>query len=151
VAGGNECQIAPAPNGSLIMTTRGGGWLNMAWSQDAGENWTPWVRNTSGSVPYVGPSCEASILRVPNSSLLLASTPFDPLHEQRQNMTVWQSADSGAHWSLLAGVGGWGEFAVYSAVAPFNTTHVALVWEMDGGNGRLVWDVVPLDHAAVTP
>ena len=133
------------------MTTRGGGWLNMAWSQDAGENWTPWVRNTSGGVPYVGPSCEASILRVPNSSLLLASTPFDPLHEQRQNMTVWQSADSGAHWSLLAGVGGWGEFAAYSALAPFNTTHVALVWEMGGGNGRLVWDVVPLDHAAATP
>ena len=34
VAGGNECQIAQAPNGSLIMTTRGGGWLNIAWSNN---------------------------------------------------------------------------------------------------------------------
>jgi hypothetical protein len=31
---GNECQIAQAPDGSLVMTTRGGGWLNLAWSNE---------------------------------------------------------------------------------------------------------------------
>ena len=59
-------------------------------------------------------------------------------------MTVWQSTDSGAHWALMAGVGGWDDDAAYSALTPYNSTHAALVWERGGGSGRLVWDVVRL-------
>ena len=70
--------------------------------------------------------------------------PFNPTHGQRQNMTVWSSTDSGAHWALMAGVGSWGDDAAYSALTPYNSTHAALVWERGGGHPSLIWDVVPL-------
>lgn len=144
-AGGNECQLAQAPNGSVIMTTRGGGWLNLAWSHDQGDTFSDTVRNTSGGIPHVGTDCEASILRVPNSQKLLVSTPFDPAHGRRINMTVWQSLDSGASWGLLALVGLQTEDAAYSALSPFNSTHIAIVWERGYAASFLSWDLVALN------
>ena len=116
----------------------------MAWSHDSGLTWTASTRNSSGGIPRVGPSCEASILRVPGSPLLLASTPFNPSRGARINMTVWQSSDSGAHWALLAMVGAWSEGAAYSALAPFNSSHVAIVWERGYAASFLSWDLVAL-------
>ena len=144
-AGGNECQLAQAPNGSVIMTTRGGGWLNLAWSHDQGDTFSDTVRNISGGIPHVGTDCEASILRVPNSQKLLVSTPFDPAHGRRVNMTVWQSMDSGATWDVLALVGLQTEDAAYSALSPYNSTHIAIVWERGYAARFLSWDLVALN------
>ena len=41
-AGGNECQIARAPNGSLILNMRTKASIRQfAWSQDDGATWSP--------------------------------------------------------------------------------------------------------------
>ena len=101
----------------------------------------------------VGASCEGSLLRLPGSPLLVAATPFNPsgscggAFRSRCNMTTWALADSGATWQLLATVGIEGEDAAYSALAPFNATHLAIVYERGYAAHALTWSLVPLPAA----
>lgn len=96
--GGAEAQVAPAPNGSLLLNSRGP-YSGVRWqsvSDDAGETW---------SLPRVldfgfGSSCEGSIIRYQDALLLAHS---GRVHDKpgRWNMTVWRSDDSGGTWPGL--------------------------------------------------
>ena len=100
---GGEAQLAVAPNGSLLLNSRGDR-QGVRWqseSRDFGETW---------SAPRVldfgfGSSCEGSILRVPNSSDLLFSHA-GRVHDRwnRWNLTIWRSRDSGANWTAVVQV-----------------------------------------------
>lgn len=129
IPGGDECQAAPAPNGSLVLNMRTRtGFRSFTWSDDNGKTWSV---PTSGPFPYkLGADCEGSTIRVPATDQMLFSTPFSS--KGRYNMTVWRSRDSGASWQLLTGVGSPDEGAAYSALLPINSSYAALVWERDG-------------------
>lgn len=155
-AQGNENAVALAPNGSLIMLMRlSSGWKGLSWSHDEGDHWSAPLINRSGGLPMVGASCEGSLLRIPGSPLLIAATPFNPsgscggAFRARCNMTTWVSADSGATWQLVARAGVETEDAAYSTLAPFNATHLAVVYERGYAAHTLTWTLVPLPPALV--
>ena len=97
---GGEAQVALAPNGSLLLNSRGPA-QGVRWqsvSDDAGLTW---------SAPRIldfgfGSSCEGSIVRVPDTPKMLFSHP-GRVHNKynRWNMTVWQSSDSGETWQAI--------------------------------------------------
>lgn len=149
--GGNENSVALAPNGSLVQLLRlGSGWKGLSWSDDGGDTWSSPLFNVSGGLPMVGASCEGSLMRVPGRDLLVATTPFNPSYScgggfrGRCNMTAWASADSGATWRLLAKVGTELEDAAYSSLAPYNASHVAVVYERGYAASHVTWTLVPL-------
>ena len=97
---GGEAQIALAPNGSLLLNSRGPT-QGVRWqsvSDDGGESWTaPRVLDFG-----FGSSCEGSLMRVPQSQRLLfshAGRIGDRYN--RWNLTIWSSSDSGATWTAV--------------------------------------------------
>ena len=97
---GGEAQLAMAPNGSLLLNSRGDR-QGVRWqseSHDFGETW---------SAPRVldfgfGSSCEGSLIRVPNSSDLLFSHAGRVWNRwNRWNLTIWRSQNSGANWTAV--------------------------------------------------
>eukprot|EP01050_Picozoa_sp_SAG11_P009199 SAG11_NODE_850_length_6868_cov_3.543523_2_plen_737_part_00 len=157
--GAGECQVAPAPNGSLIMRTRTGRHFPPAfsWSLDPeGTSWTKptyWTNDmmhadvyqhynytftnrTSGKEetmlefgPFPGSNTQGSIARLPGSDLLVTSTPFGG-GPGRQNMTIFVSVDSGASWRIDQHV--YSGYSGYSALVGLNATHYGLLWEVSG-------------------
>merc|ERR1712166_6518 len=134
IDGGNECQAARAPNGSLVMNMRTrGGVRQFAWSDDDGSTWSAPVTSPFNDLRYGGGGCEGSTVALPSaldapaSSKLVFSTPFS---QGRKNMTLFVSEDSGASWEISQNVYS-GESA-YSALVPLNSTHVGLAYEKDG-------------------
>ena len=151
--GAGECQIAPAPNGSLIMRTRTGKHTPPAfsWSNDGGIRWSKPLYWTSdmmhadiyqhynytlrnGTVlplfgPFPGSNTQGSIARLPGSDLLLTSTPFGG-GPGRENMTTFVSSDSGKSWHIDKHV--YSGYSGYSALVGLNATHYGLLWEVSG-------------------
>eukprot|EP00937_MAST-01D_sp_MAST-1D-sp2_P002768 g2768.t1 len=140
--GGNECQAATAPNGSLILNMRTrAGFRQFSWSNDNGTTWTePTAAPMAFKGKYGGGSCEGSTVQVGNA--LAFSTPYSA---GRANMTVLTSTDSGATWQprVLVDAGA----AAYSSMQPVNATHAALVYER-GGYAALTVVVVQVADAA---
>ena len=152
-----ECQIAPAPNGSLIMRTRTGRHTPPAfsWSNDNGTSWSKplfwtsdmmhaaifqhWTYNYTAKNgtkehvaeygPFPGSNTQGSIARLPDSDLLVTSTPFGG-GPGRENMTTWVSADSGKSWNIDKHV--YSGYSGYSALVGLNATHYGLLWEVSG-------------------
>ena len=157
--GAGECQIAPAPNGSLIMRTRTGRHLPpaFAWSNDNGTTWGELVywtndmmhadvyqhyiyhscsrtkpvtcQNISEFGPFGGSNTQGSIARLPGSDLLVTSAPFAP---SRANMTLWVSSDSGKSWRIPANGHIYSLYSGYSALVGLNATHAGVLWEVSG-------------------
>ena len=135
VAGGNECQLARAPNGSLVLSMRSfstpaappalGGHRLWSWSADEGQTWTAPTVLASLPDAFAGGSCQSSIARV--GGALLLSTPLAP---SRSNESVLLSHDSGASWKawLLVDPGA----TAYSSLAAIDDHSAALAWEMGG-------------------
>lgn len=100
IAGGNECQVAPLPNGTaghapgtvvIHMRTPQGQRL-VAYSSNGGATWGPSkVVLVGGRSKYGGGTCEGSTIAA--GGRLLFSTPFHPT--SRANMTVLSSSDGG--------------------------------------------------------
>jgi len=150
----NEGQIAPAPNGSLLMNCRTGGWHRLlSYSHDRGESWsTPTAYYGFGPAGSNSP-CEGSTLRA-NARALLFSHNFGqstaatqswstsaaappnasaPNGCERCNMSIWQSLDSGKTWdSFLQVDADPSTGAAYSSLLVFNDTHTLLVYERGG-------------------
>ena len=113
VAGGNECQVAQAPNGSLVLSMRSipspgapsaaaMGARLWSWSHDGGDTWTsPLTATFNGGAAYAGGTCASSVVRAGDSPALLLSTPYARPGD-RANETVFVSRDSGASWQWLA-------------------------------------------------
>jgi hypothetical protein len=100
---GGEAQIALAPNGSLLLNSRGPQ-QGVRWqseSRDLGETW---------SYPRIldfgfGSSCEGSLMRMPDSADLLFSHAGRVDNRwNRWNLTIWRSRNSGANWTSVAQV-----------------------------------------------
>jgi sialidase-1 len=97
--GGNECQAAQLPNGTLVMNMRTLlGWRQFSWSHSNGSRWTAPVRSPSFPQIYGGGTTEGSTIALESGSLAF-STPLGPAG--RANMTVFGSADGGMTWSLI--------------------------------------------------
>lgn len=142
IAGVGEGEIAIAPNGSLVANYRGSHPYKrvLTYSNDNGITWGP----TFMPMPELGGSVEGSMIRVPNSNVLLTASPWgigpDWSHRCRGpgrcNMTVWTSTDSGASWSVhlqlneSLGINP-REAAAYSSMVSVNSTDFALVYERD--------------------
>ena len=128
--GGNECQAAPAANGSLLMNMRTrAGIRQFAWSEDQGASWsTPITSPFNAGQKYAGGGCEGSTVALPGSSKLVFSTPFSG--RGRENMTLFVSTDNGASWGGAQQVYAGG--SAYSALQPINASHVGLAFEKDG-------------------
>ena len=143
VPGGNECEVARAPDGTLVMNARSvGGKRLIAWSKDDGGSWSaPDATAFSGDHKLSG-DCEGSTIRIPGTDLLAFSTPYTTEHA-RANMTIFTSGDSGHSWD--AGTININDQApaAYSALLPINSTHVGLVYEA-GGYKTLQYTVVQL-------
>lgn len=147
LAGGNECQIAPAPNGSLLMNMRTqSGVRQFSWSVDgSAERWTrPTTAPFGFAGKYAGGGTEGSTLRVPD--FLLFSTPYS--RSSRSNLTVWSSRDSGASWQFARVVDPGS--SAYSALIELNSTHYGLAWEANG-YGAIRFVALPLPVAAALP
>jgi|ERR1712216_69418 len=147
--GAGECQVATAPNGSLIMRTRMAKRPHpqppaFSWSNDDGTSWSAaldWTdemmhaniyqnhtfMNQSIFGPFGGSNTQGSIASLPGSGLLVTSIPFGP---GRGNMTVWVSADSGKSWHISNHV--YSGYSGYSAIQGLNATHAGLLWEISG-------------------
>lgn len=127
---GNECQIAEASEGSLILNSRrsgGAGLRKVAFSADGGGTWS-----RLADVPDLpDPTCMASVLR--SGERLYYSGPFGPA---RTNGTVAVSADLGKTWpvrrTLFAGA-----FA-YSVLTELPDGTLGCLFETDGAN-RIVF------------
>lgn len=155
VKGESEGQIAPAPNGSLLLNMRSiSKDRAFSWSNDDGDSWSEAVSGPD-IFPDLGGHCEGAMVRVPDTNYLVTSTPFNPTascgvkHESaRCNMTAWSSTDSGASWQLLALVGQNPlDGAGYSALLPLDNKNVAIVYERGPGDGRvehLTWNKIAL-------
>ena len=122
---GDECSIAPAPNGTLIMNMRTAQERRQfSVSSDDGVSWSP---PTTVPFPFkgLGNGCEGAMIRMPNSNRMVFSQPYSAAG--RLNMSLHVSDDSGKSWQDLRqvdpGVSG------YSALAAVNSTHVDLAWE----------------------
>ena len=104
MVGGGECQVARAPNGSLVLDARGPhapgapGTRLTAWSNDNGTSFqwaTPSTHNSS--------SVEGALVRIPGTRWLVRSHPFQyDGGGCRCNITLYGSCDSGATWQWLA-------------------------------------------------
>ena len=118
--GGNECQAARAPNGSLIMNQRTKlGFRQFSWSDDNGTSWSAPITSPMDKLKYAGGGCEGSTIALPGSGVLAFSTPYST--KGRENMTVLTSTDSGATWTPKLNVDP-GPSA-YSSMQPINGTH----------------------------
>jgi sialidase-1 len=118
--GGNECQAARAPNGSLVMNMRTkSGYRQFSWSDDNGTSWSAPTSAPMEQLQYDGGSCEGSTIALPGSDVLAFSTPYST--KARENMTVLTSTDSGATWAPKLHVDP-GPSA-YSSMQPINATH----------------------------
>ena len=131
VPGCNEGQVAPAPNGSLLMNCRTTGWHRLlSWSHDRGETWSPPHSLYLGQAGSNSP-CEGSTV-LANSATLLFSHNFGVAGANgcgRCNMTVWASHD-GNTWKDILQVDSEPQTGgEYSALLAFNATHSLLVYE----------------------
>eukprot|EP01051_Picozoa_sp_SAG22_P000052 SAG22_NODE_1_length_62449_cov_158.689270_52_plen_929_part_00 len=122
---GDECSIAPAPNGTLLMNMRTAQERRQfSVSTSDGVSWSP---PTTGPFQFKGLSngCEGAMIRMPSSNRMVFSQPYSAAG--RLNMSLHVSDESGASWQDLRqvdpGVSG------YSALAAVNSTHVDLAWE----------------------
>ena len=127
---GNECQVAVAPNHSLIMNMRTKtGVRQFSWSLDGkGEEWTaPTTAPFDFAGKYAGGGTEGSTVRIPNTDTLLFSTPFS--QTSRANLTIFSSTNSGATWEFVQQVDAGS--SAYSALIDLNATHFGVAWESD--------------------
>jgi len=89
----NECQVVELSDGRLMLNMRnydGRHRRAVAFSDDSGVTWTaPTVDEA-----LVEPVCQASLIRCVDGTLLFAN----PASEQRVNMTIRLSRDSGRTW-----------------------------------------------------
>jgi sialidase-1 len=97
---GDECSIASAPNGSLLMAMRqstGNATLKRRQFSISDSQGRVWSTPNSAPFDFVGRSndCEASMVRLPGSATLVISAPFDRAGG-RANMTLHISPDSGS-------------------------------------------------------
>jgi sialidase-1 len=85
---GNECQVAQLANGSLLVNMRfTDKRRHFAWSHDDGETWTaPTVAPLERFSP-LGSDCEGSTVVLPDSGLVVFSTPFSAAG--RENLTLF--------------------------------------------------------------
>jgi sialidase-1 len=148
VAGGNECQVAAAQNGSLVLSMRslgGAGARLWSWSADDGASWsapTDAPFRFEGSPTYAGGSCQSSIARV--GGALVFSTPFDK--SARKNESLFISRDSGASWASLARLDSGA--TAYSSVAELDAHSAAVAWEAAtpaaAKYGAIAFSIVPV-------
>ncbi len=133
-AGPCESQVAPTPNGSLLINARGhDSKRHFAWSDTGGETWGPLTtRPFAGGLRYGGGYCEGSTIALPGG-LLAFSTPFEALEPKpvnsRSNMSIFVSRDSGLSWPLSSAINVDPGTSQYSSMLSLNSTHVALVYE----------------------
>lgn len=141
--GGNECQAAALPNGTLVMNQRTRDSVRQfSWSQDHGETWSdpttaPFPQKYAG-----GGTCSSTISAGANGELLLFSTPFAA--SSRSNMTVFVSTNGGMSWDYLEQVDP-GPSA-YSALVDINATHYGLAYE-SRNYGAITFVALPLPPA----
>ena len=133
LADGDECAIAHAPNGSLLMAMRqatGSASLKSRQFSVSSTDGTTWTLPTTRPWTYAGGSndCQASLVRLPGSERLILSAPRDT--SGRSNMTLHVSTDSGASWRATVNVDGGP--SGYSTLAPIDERTVALAWESAG-------------------
>lgn len=124
--GGNECQAAPAPNGSLVLNMRSREHKRQfSWSNDEGTSWSePTALPFNNGAAYGGGDTEGSTVRLPGSDRLVFSTPFAA---GRSNLSLFVSDDSGASWRLQRVVDPGS--SAYSSLVGLNSTHVGLAYE----------------------
>lgn len=140
---GNECQVSPTQNGSLLLNQRTNyRERQLSWSNDDGATWSEPV--ASGAWPAGAGSCCCSTVFVPSgASDTSAGAPAAPAASgtmvfsgpdsaARANMTLFTSTDSGASWQWLEQVDPAAGRGAYSSLAAVNSTHVGLVYEADG-------------------
>ena len=99
----NECQVVELANGDLMLNMRsyhGRGCRAVATSGDGGESWSELRHDTT----LIEPRCQASLIRYgagadqDGNDRLLFSNPAH--REERVNMTVRLSSDSGETWPV---------------------------------------------------
>ena len=72
--GGNECQVAPTSNGSLLLNMRTGhGIRQFSWSHDDGDSWSEPIVSPSLPGKYGGGSCEGSTVQLPTATATVAT------------------------------------------------------------------------------
>jgi len=102
--GGNEVQVAELDTGELVASFRvvsslANGCRHFASSWDGGDTWTLRQQQgeEEGDCVVVDPGCQGSLHAL--GSWLVASGPGDKV--ERQNGTIYASADGGERWHVL--------------------------------------------------
>lgn len=147
--GGNECQIAPLANGSLILSMRTkNGIRQWSTSEDSGATWSAPVVTRKGdplSIKYDGGTCEGSTVAV--GQQLAFSTPYSTT--ARANVSVFLSKDNGASWTSRVVVDH-GAAGAYSTMQPLGQSgaSVALAWEVSHPHSYATIDIAEVSVAS---
>jgi sialidase-1 len=98
VAGGaaGESQIAMLPNSTLVIEIRSSPHHYFAYSYDNGATWTTGAPQTQ----LPDSNCEASLFYSSTLDALLYSAPAANVDENRSNVTIYASTDSGINFDL---------------------------------------------------
>lgn len=144
--GGNECQAAPLPDGSIMLNVRNDRerYRAVVVTSDLGQTWQPHAtsRNT-----LIEPNCNGSLMRVDyerdgkQQRVLVFANPHS--QQGRTHHTVQVSFDDGRtwpdshHWLLDEGRG-----AGYPSLTRVDADHIGIVYE--GSQAHLVFEKLSL-------
>lgn len=134
---GQECQVAQAPDGTLVLNMRTAGdklgergVRQLSYSTSDGETWSAPRWWTPTGSPFSGGASEASILSIPRTQTLAFLAPLNnkPFSWSRSNLTLMISEDFGHSYEFRgtvdAGTGGYSSMAwVNDSIAIFYESH----------------------------
>ena len=134
---GQECQVAQAPDGTLVLNMRTAGdklgergVRQLSYSTSGGETWSAPRWWTPTGSPFSGGASEASILSIPRTQTLAFLAPLNnkPFSWSRSNLTLMISEDFGHSYEFRgtvdAGTGGYSSMAwVNDSIAIFYESH----------------------------
>lgn len=133
---GGEYEIAEAAPDTLIYNLRAGkGQRKKAWSYDGGFSWTKAVMDHGLETTSDYGGCHSSILGVGKSLFFTGPAGGNPdeLHEDRQNLKIYHSSDTGKNWQK--GILLYDKAAGYSDLVALPTGEIAVLFETANSEG----------------